>query len=66
VTGQPAKVTSFFGWTDASLMTHFGKTPTVVFGPGGKGAHSRVEYVLTEDMHKCMLVYAATAMDICG
>ena len=66
VTGEPARVTSFFGWTDASLMTHFGKTPTVVFGPGGKGAHSRVEYVLTEDLQKCMLVYAATAMDICG
>lgn len=66
VTGEPAKLTSFFGWTDASLMTHFGKTPTVVFGPGGKGAHSRTEYVLTADLQKCMLVYAATAMDICG
>ncbi len=63
--GQP-KVTSFWGWTDAALMTHFGKMPTVVFGPGGKGAHSRVEYVLTEDLEKCLLVYAGTAMDICG
>lgn len=66
VTGEPAKVTSFWGWTDAALITHFGKTPAVVFGPGGKGAHSRVEYVLTEDLRKCMLVYAKTAMDICG
>jgi len=66
VTGDPPKVTSFWGWTDAALMTHFGKTPTVVFGPGGKGAHSRVEYVLTEDLQKCMLVYAKTAMDVCG
>ncbi|MDQ1371473.1 MAG: hypothetical protein QG582_387 [Candidatus Thermoplasmatota archaeon] len=63
--GQP-KVTSFWGWTDAALMTHFGKMPTVVFGPGGKGAHSRVEYVLTGDLEKCLLVYAGTAMDICG
>ena len=66
VTGEPAKVTSFWGWTDASLMTHFGKTPTVVFGPGGAGAHSRTEYVLTGDLQKCMLVYSRTAMDVCG
>ncbi len=66
VLGEKPKVTSFWGWTDAALMTHFGKTPSVVFGPGGKGAHSRVEYVLTEDLQKCMLVYAAAAMDLCG
>lgn len=66
VLGEQPKVTSFWGWTDAALMTHFGKMPTVVFGPGGKGAHSRVEYVLTEDLQKCLLVYAGTAMDICG
>ncbi len=66
VTGADPKVTSFWGWTDAALMTHFGKTPTVVFGPGGQGAHSRVEYVLTRDLQKCMLVYAMTACDICG
>lgn len=66
VTGGAPKVTTFWGWTDAALMTHFGKTPTVVFGPGGKGAHSRVEYVLTDDLRKCMLVYARTALDICG
>ena len=66
VLGGPPKVTSFWGWTDAALMTHFGKMPTVVFGPGGKGAHSRVEYVLTEDLQKCLQVYAGTAMDVCG
>lgn len=66
VLGEQPKVTSFWGWTDAALMTHFGKTPTVVFGPGGKGAHSRVEYVLTEDLQKCLLVYAGTAMDVCA
>ena len=66
VTGEQPKVTSFWGWTDAALMTHFGKTPTIVFGPGGKGAHSRTEYVLTNDLQTCMLVYAKTAMDLCG
>jgi acetylornithine deacetylase/succinyl-diaminopimelate desuccinylase len=66
VTGRAPKITSFWGWTDAALITHFGKTPAVVFGPGGKGAHSRVEYVLTEDLDKCMMVYASTAMNING
>jgi acetylornithine deacetylase/succinyl-diaminopimelate desuccinylase family protein len=66
VTGRPPKVTSFWGWTDAALMTHFAKMPTVVFGPGGAGAHARIEYVLTEDLVKCTNVYSQVALDICG
>ena len=65
VTGKPAKITSFWGWTDAALLTHFGKTPAVVFGPGGAGAHSRIEYVLTDDLVKCMHVYSRVALDLC-
>ncbi len=65
VTGRPAKIATFWGWTDAALMTHFGKMPAVVFGPGGAGAHSRVEYVLVEDLVRCTQVYSMTALDIC-
>jgi acetylornithine deacetylase/succinyl-diaminopimelate desuccinylase family protein len=66
VTGRPAKMTSFWGWTDAALLTHFGKTPAVVFGPGGAGAHARVEYVLTDDLVKCSQIYALAAVQMCG
>jgi acetylornithine deacetylase/succinyl-diaminopimelate desuccinylase len=66
VTGRPPKVTSFWGWTDAALMTHFAKMPAVVFGPGGAGAHARIEYVLTEDLVRCTHVYSQVALDICG
>jgi len=66
VTGKPPKVTSFWGWTDAALFTHFGKTPTVVFGPGGAGAHAKVEYVLTDDLTRCMHAYGMVALDVCG
>lgn len=66
VTGKQPKITSFWGWTDAALLTHFGKVPTVVFGPGGAGAHARTEYVLTDDLVRCSLVYAGSAMEICG
>jgi hypothetical protein len=66
VTGRPPKVTSFWGWTDAALMTHFAKMPSVVFGPGGAGAHARIEYVITEDLVRCTHVYSQVALDICG
>lgn len=64
-TGRKAKLTSFWGWTDAALLTHFAKTPSVVFGPGGGGAHARVEYVKTSDLVTCANVYASTALKIC-
>ena len=66
VTGRPARLTSFWGWTDAALLTHFGKIPSVVFGPGGTGAHARVEYVLTDDLFKCTETYALAAIEMCG
>jgi len=66
VTGKPSIVTSFWGWTDAALLTNFGRVPTVVFGPGGAGAHARVEYVLTDDLVGCERVYARAAMEFCG
>ena len=66
VTQCPAKITSFWGWTDAALLTHFAKTPTVVFGPGGAGAHARVEYVLVDDLVKCSQIYSLVALDVCG
>lgn len=65
-TGETPKVTSFWGWTDAALMTHFGKVPTINFGPGGAGAHARVEYVFTDDLMTCARTYARTALDFCG
>jgi len=66
VVGKPAKITSFWGWTDAALLTHFGKAPAVVFGPGGSGAHARVEYVLTDDLLRCTHVYSKVALELCG
>ena len=66
VTGKPPKITTFWGWTDAALLTHFAKSPTVVFGPGGAGAHAKVEYVLTDDLSRCMQAYSFVALDVCG
>lgn len=66
VTQRPGKITSFWGWTDAALLTQYAKTPTVVFGPGGAGAHARVEYVNVDDLTKCSQVYSLVALDVCG
>ena len=66
ITGKPAKVTSFWGWTDAALMTQFAKTPAVVFGPGGAGAHARTEYVLVDDLMRCTQIYSQVALEFCG
>jgi acetylornithine deacetylase/succinyl-diaminopimelate desuccinylase family protein len=66
VTKRPPKVTSFWGWTDAALLTHYGHMPSVIFGPGGAGAHARTEYVLTDDLLKCTHIYALAATEVCG
>ncbi|MEM4233131.1 MAG: ArgE/DapE family deacylase [Thermoplasmata archaeon] len=66
VTGRPAKTSTFWGWTDAALLTHFAKTPAVVFGPGGAGAHSRNEYVNCQDLLTCSWIYSTVALEVCG
>lgn len=64
-TGTRAKISTFWGWTDAALLTHFAKVPTVVFGPGGAGAHSKTEYVNVRDLSTCMNVYTDVATRLC-
>jgi acetylornithine deacetylase/succinyl-diaminopimelate desuccinylase family protein len=66
VSGKQPKLTSFWGWTDAALLTHFGKIPSVIFGPGGAGAHARVEYVRTDDLVNCTYIYSLAAVEMCG
>ena len=39
-------------WTDAAILGSAG-IPTVLFGPGGAGLHSREEYVLIDDVRRC-------------
>ena len=39
-------------WTDAAILADAG-IPSVLFGPGGAGLHSTVEYVNVEDVVAC-------------
>lgn len=61
------RIAAFGGWTDASLISNFGKTPTVVFGPGDLSvAHSRREFVPVEELRLATLAYALLAAEIAG
>lgn len=52
-------------WMDAALFSAAG-IPTVVFGPGGAGAHSAEEYVSISEVVSCADVLAQTALEFCG
>ena len=47
-------------WTDAAVLAASG-IPSVLFGPGGAGLHSREEYVNMADVLTCRDVLAALA-----
>jgi acetylornithine deacetylase len=50
-------------WTDAAILADAG-IPSVLFGPGGAGLHSREEYVNVDDVRACRRVLAVTARDL--
>lgn len=52
-------------WTDAALLTGAG-VPTVVFGPGGDGAHAVVEWSDLDQVERCAGILLATARDFCA
>ena len=64
LTGQPARIGAFGGWTDGALLSNFGQIPAVVFGPGDLGvAHSRAEFVPVEELRLATLAYAMLAYE---
>jgi acetylornithine deacetylase len=52
-------------WTDAALIAAAG-IPTVLFGPGGEGAHAAVEWVDLEQLQRCVEIYTAVALEFCA
>jgi acetylornithine deacetylase len=62
--GSPEPVGASF-WTDAALFGERG-IPTVLFGPGGEGAHAEIEWVSIEDVERCAAVFLAVAADFCA
>jgi acetylornithine deacetylase len=52
-------------WTDAALIAEL-LVPTVVFGPGGEGAHAAVEWVSIADVERCAAVLLSVATEFCA
>jgi acetylornithine deacetylase len=50
--GLNAEATGMSFWTDAAILADAG-IPSVLFGPGGAGLHSAVEYVNIADVTTC-------------
>jgi len=53
------------GWMDSALLSASG-IPTVIFGPGGEGAHAVVEWSDLEQLERCADVLIATAEEFCA
>jgi acetylornithine deacetylase len=53
------------GWMDSAILASAG-IPTVIFGPGGEGAHAVVEWVDLEQVERCYEVLLATIEEFCA
>lgn len=52
-------------WTDAAILATAG-IPSVLFGPGGAGLHSTIEYVKIDDVLTCRDVLAEATLLLCA
>jgi acetylornithine deacetylase/succinyl-diaminopimelate desuccinylase family protein len=65
VVGPSAKFGAQTFWTDAALLNEAG-IPSVLFGPGGEGLHSKAEFVNLQDVGLCAETLAECARAFCG
>jgi acetylornithine deacetylase len=63
--GRAPAVTGTFGWMDSSILGEAG-IPTVIYGPGGAGAHAIEEWVDLDDCEYCVELFVATAKEFCA
>jgi acetylornithine deacetylase len=52
-------------WMDSAILAASG-IPTVIFGPGGAGAHAAVEWVNLDEVERCVEVLVEAATRFCG
>jgi acetylornithine deacetylase len=65
VLGATPEVVGVPFWTDAALFADAG-IPSVVFGPGGAGAHEEAEWVNLDDLERTREILLAVATEFCG
>jgi acetylornithine deacetylase len=59
------ELSGVFGWMDSALLATAG-IPTVIFGPGGAGAHATVEWSDLAQLRQCAEILLATIMEFCA
>ncbi|NPV70949.1 MAG: ArgE/DapE family deacylase [Firmicutes bacterium] len=64
-TGRPPATTGMACWLDSAIFGGAG-IPSVIFGPGGEGAHADEEYVNVEDVLTVAGTLADLAVLFCG
>jgi acetylornithine deacetylase len=65
VLGRAPSVIGWAAWMDSAILAGAG-IPTVVFGPGGEGAHAVVEWVDLASVERCAEVLLAAAQEFCA
>jgi len=58
-------VIGWAAWMDSAILAQAG-IPTVIFGPGGDGAHEVVEWVDLASVERCAEVLVAVATEFCA
>lgn len=67
VTGRKAVVEGVPYSSDVWLLTNYGNTPTITFGPGSIAqAHGRNEFVSVNDVISATKIFALSIMNWCG
>lgn len=62
--GRDLEATGAMGWMDSALLSEAG-IPTVIFGPGGAGAHAAVEWSDLEQVEQATEVLTQVAREFC-
>jgi acetylornithine deacetylase len=57
--GRSSEPVGMSFWTDAALLAGAG-IPSILFGPGGAGLHSVIEYVTLDDVYLCRDILCET------
>jgi acetylornithine deacetylase len=57
-------VTGVSYWADSAFL-HAAGIPTVLYGPGGEGAHAAVEWVSLDDTRACARTLTRAALEFC-
>jgi acetylornithine deacetylase/succinyl-diaminopimelate desuccinylase-like protein len=65
VVGHEIEVVGHTAWMDAAILAAAG-IPTVVFGPGGEGAHAVEKWVDLSEVERCARVLTEVAAEWCA